>query len=818
MALPANYKQIAVASPVTSNQMLSAGAPMTFNILKERLRATSGSSSSSGSGKDSSANQNPFVTSAHSHPGFHPQKVGKATAETRGPKPPKPPEKPLMPYMRYSRKVWDQVKAQNPDLKLWEIGKIIGQMWRDLPEEDKTEFIEDYDAEKVEYEKSLKTYQNSPAYQAYLAAKTGRGKSVQKESDDRETHERSTGERGSKQADRRIDIQPAEDEDDQDDGYSVKHVAYARYLRNHRLINEIFSDAIVPDVRSVVTTARMQVLKRQVQSLTMHQKKLEGELQQIEEKFEAKKRKFIESSEAFQEELKKHCPRAVDEESFQKMVERQMEILRKERAQGNRNGPGNVPPGPGGPVMGEPDCKPKMPVTSGGSVGSPSVGPSDEQVNNTADSISAPPGPATTPLPTSGSSATAASTAPSDDGPQPQQEMVVLHYIQEGIKQERNVADQDDNRRNGSLIINKSPIDERPGISDTSPNCLPSSSQEIEIKAEPITASQIPVPVVPGSISTSGSPSILSSGPSGVQGIPPQVTGANASPGPMTGPGPGPGPSPIPVPVAATSNKIMEPTTSASAPATTASPSPYMHPPAPYGAAPGQFQPSFHPPPSVTSAGSSAIHPPQPPGLPLHPQPGPQVPQTSQGPPGPPPGMQMPPPPQGFQPTMSPYPPQQYPVSPASQPLPPRPPHPSYGGYPQTPFPQYPPHPHAPHPYYHQNPYPPQYPPPHMPPTRPHHHYHIPPQQDASAHPGVEGGSMYSGPPGMPAPPQGSAAASVPPMSVGMPSNLERPSPSGSGPAEESNASDDKCETGGDDLKRPEPMDTDSSSDKKNGE
>jgi len=310
-----SYRQNAMASP--------APIPSTPGS-SQRLRA-SGSSSMS----KESAHQSPFVQNSHGHPQFNPQKLGTKMSGSSAAslKPPKAPEKPLMPYMRYSRKVWDEVKAANQELKLWEIGKIIGQMWRELPDADKQEFVEEYESEKSEYEKSLKSYHNSPAYQAFVAAKS----KAQQGGDDKE----SSNDRGmsSKAAfnDRRIEIQPAEDEEDIDDGMSVKHVAHARYVRNHRLVHEIFSDIVVPDVRSVVTTARMQVLKRQVHSLTMHQKKLETELQQIEEKFESKKRKFVDSSSTFQEDLVRTCRKPIDEEAFQLLIEQQTELIKKER-------------------------------------------------------------------------------------------------------------------------------------------------------------------------------------------------------------------------------------------------------------------------------------------------------------------------------------------------------------------------------------------------------------------------------------------------------------------------------------------------------
>jgi hypothetical protein len=72
--------------------------------------------------------------------------------------------------MRYSRKVWDKVKSQNPDLKLWEIGKIIGQMWKELPEEERADFAEEYEMDKAEYDRAMMQYKSSPAFQVQSSA------------------------------------------------------------------------------------------------------------------------------------------------------------------------------------------------------------------------------------------------------------------------------------------------------------------------------------------------------------------------------------------------------------------------------------------------------------------------------------------------------------------------------------------------------------------------------------------------------------------------------------------------------------------------
>ncbi|VDM74051.1 unnamed protein product [Strongylus vulgaris] len=76
-------------------------------------------------------------------------------------------------------------------------------------------------------------------------------------------------------------IQPV-DEEDAGNELSCRRLAAVRFDRNHRLIGDLFSPAVVTDTRTVVAQNRMDMLRKQAQSLSAHQNKLEEELVKIE--------------------------------------------------------------------------------------------------------------------------------------------------------------------------------------------------------------------------------------------------------------------------------------------------------------------------------------------------------------------------------------------------------------------------------------------------------------------------------------------------------------------------------------------------------
>ncbi len=124
-------------------------------------------------------------------------------------------------------------------------------------------------------------------------------------------------------------IEPAED-DGIDDSLSVRHVASNRFNRNHRLLNEIFNEYTVADNRSIVTSQRMEQLKKQVTSLELHQEKLKQELQIIEEKYEIKKKKILDSSADFQNEIEKLNKFTITDEQLKTFYDKHYEVIEKQ--------------------------------------------------------------------------------------------------------------------------------------------------------------------------------------------------------------------------------------------------------------------------------------------------------------------------------------------------------------------------------------------------------------------------------------------------------------------------------------------------------
>ena len=82
------------------------------------------------------------------------------------PKPPKPPSKPVTAYIRYSKAMFNSVKAKNPNLMVGGVGRIIGQMWKDLTVEEKDVYHQAYLKDKVGFTFKGKNPQNIVVFNA----------------------------------------------------------------------------------------------------------------------------------------------------------------------------------------------------------------------------------------------------------------------------------------------------------------------------------------------------------------------------------------------------------------------------------------------------------------------------------------------------------------------------------------------------------------------------------------------------------------------------------------------------------------------------
>ncbi|VDL19532.1 unnamed protein product [Hymenolepis diminuta] len=265
------------------------------------------------------------------HPAIVQQGKTLSRADARIPKPPKAPEKPLMPYMRYSRKVWERVKNENPQLKLWEVGRIIGQMWRELPDEEKNIYIEEYEAEKQRYNETLRQYHSSPAYQAWMVAKERAEKVIEEE-------ERRNAARSREKHEPAVDMRESyileDNDEDPDEQFTVKHVAAARYQRNHRLMLEILGDSKLPDPGQLINEHRIRTLQTQVKQLKTHKMNLCNEIENCELRHQAKMRRIQDESAVFYSEYRKlmiQTPRISDAQFAEMIIKAKQDMDKEEQ-------------------------------------------------------------------------------------------------------------------------------------------------------------------------------------------------------------------------------------------------------------------------------------------------------------------------------------------------------------------------------------------------------------------------------------------------------------------------------------------------------
>jgi len=73
-------------------------------------------------------------------------------------KDPKKPKRAMSSFMFFANDKRNEVRAANPDLKITEVGKKLGEMWKSLIDSDKKKYEEQAAQDKERYSKAMEGY------------------------------------------------------------------------------------------------------------------------------------------------------------------------------------------------------------------------------------------------------------------------------------------------------------------------------------------------------------------------------------------------------------------------------------------------------------------------------------------------------------------------------------------------------------------------------------------------------------------------------------------------------------------------------------
>ena len=85
-------------------------------------------------------------------------KKAKGTKKQKKVKDPNAPKRALSAYFFFMKDTRPKVVAKNPDMKVTEIGKELGAMWRAMSDGEKAPYVKKADADKARYEKQKAAY------------------------------------------------------------------------------------------------------------------------------------------------------------------------------------------------------------------------------------------------------------------------------------------------------------------------------------------------------------------------------------------------------------------------------------------------------------------------------------------------------------------------------------------------------------------------------------------------------------------------------------------------------------------------------------